>query len=135
MSDRIEHFEATIPAGTPKSAPVSFPMIFQQGYVTEIDIKIPSGPSGFMGFFIGAGGSQYIPRTPGSFIIDNDKDIAWPIHNAINSGSWSITGYNTDLFAHTVYVTFHVNEIEPYGRAFDRGIGASSAMIPHDALS
>lgn len=111
MADRIEWFEFTIPANTPQSAPVSNPMVFRQGIVTEIDVKIPPGPAGNMGFYITAGGSQFIPRTFGSFIFPDDDYLTWPVTNAINSGSWGLVAFNTDVWPHTIQVSFQVNEV------------------------
>jgi len=110
MADRTEWFEITVPAGTPIAAPLTFPCVFQEADVVEIDVKVPPGPSGQLGFFIGAGGSQYVPRTRGSYVIPDDDYFTWPLQNAINSGSWSVTAYNTGNYQHTIQVFFHVNE-------------------------
>lgn len=112
MADRVEWFTVTIPANTRQTAPVSFPLVFNQGTVTEIDVKVPPGPAGNIGFFIAAGGSQYLPRTFGSFIVPDDDYFTWPIANAINSGSWACVAFNTDVVAHTIQVSFQVNEIQ-----------------------
>jgi hypothetical protein len=110
VADRLELFAVTIPAGTLQSAPITVPCVFNDGDVTEIDVKVPSGPNGNVGFFIGAGGSQYVPRTKGSFIRPNNDFFEWPLTNAINSGSWSVTAFNLDIFDHTIQVFFQVNE-------------------------
>lgn len=110
MSDRLEWFDVTVPAGTLIAAPFSQSLAFRQGIVTEIDIKILDGPCGTLGFYITAGGSQYVPRTPGSFVIPNDDYLVWPVQNAISSGAWGIVAYNLDSFVHLIQVAFHVNE-------------------------
>lgn len=110
MSDRLEWYDVTIPANTPKTALFSAPLVFLQGVVTEINLKILDGPCGTVGFFLTAGGTQFIPRTPGSFVIPNDDYMIWPVKNAINSGSWGIQAYNTDAFNHLIQVAFHVDE-------------------------
>lgn len=112
MSDRIEWFSVTIPPNTPKTAPITVPCVFQQGNVIEVDIKVPPGPSGNVGFFVAAGGSQYIPRTPGSFVIPDNDYITWPLANAINSGSWAVVAYNTDIYPHMLQFLFQINELE-----------------------
>jgi hypothetical protein len=135
MADRIEWFAVTIPANTPVATPVTLPLVFQQGSVTEIDVKVPPGPSGNVGFFIGAGGSQYVPRTAGSYIMPNDDFFTWPMENAINSGSWSLTGYNTDIYPHTIQVGFQVNELNYAQAAQVASLGTSSASLPADITS
>jgi hypothetical protein len=135
MSDRLEWFELTIPANTPASAPVSLPCVFRQGEVIEIDVKVPPGPSGNVGFFVGAGGSQYVPRTVGSFVMPDKDYFVWPISNAINSGSWSVTAYNTDIFPHNIQVAFHVNELGANAGVNGSLLGASSLQIPQSVTS
>ena len=110
MADRLEWFDVTIPAGTPIATPVTIPMVFNDGEVIEIDVKVLDGPCGSVGFHINAGGSQYVPRTAGSFIRPNDDYFTWRIANAINSGSWGLTGYNLDNWDHNLQVGFQVND-------------------------
>lgn len=129
MSDRVEWYAITIPAGTLKTALLTFPCVFQQGEVVEIDIIVPDGCNGAVGFFVGAGGSQYVPRTNGSFVVANGEYIVWPLSNGITSGSWSVTGYNTDLFDHTLQVSFRVNEVGPTPDNTGQPIGGSSAGL------
>lgn len=111
MADRIEWFDITVPAGVLASAPTTFPTKFRQGDVVQIDVKIPPGPAGNVGFYIQAGGSQFIPRTPGTFIIPDDDVLHWPQSNAINSGSWAVVAYNTDVYVHLIQVSFQINEV------------------------
>ncbi len=113
MADRIEWFDCNIPAVTRASAPKIFNLSFYQGTVVQIDVKVPPGPSGTVGFFIIAGGSQFIPRTPGSYITPDNDDFHWPIENAINSGSWGLSAFNSDYWPHLIQVSFQVNEITP----------------------
>lgn len=134
MSDRLEWYDITVPANTPRATPATFPLVFQQGVVTEIDIKILDGPCGTLGFFIAAGGSQYIPRTVGSFVIPNDDYLVWPVENAITSGSWALVAYNIDSFTHLVQVAFHVKETD-YAAMIAVNQAGSSADAVTSALS
>lgn len=129
MSDRVEWFTVTIPAGTLKSAPQVTKCVFQQGIVVEVDIIVPPGPSGVVGFFVGAGGSQYIPRTPGAFVVADNDYIVWPVQNAITSGSWQVTAYNTGLFPHTLQFGFQINEVGAANDSFGQPIGGSSSAL------
>lgn len=129
MSDRIEWFTVTIPANTPIATPQRTSCVFQQGEVVQIDVIVPPGPSGNVGFFISAGGSQYVPRTPGSYIVADNIFIQWPITNAINSGSWAFTAYNTDLVSHKYQIGFHIDEVGPSLTTSGQVIGMSSASL------
>lgn len=111
MADRVEWFPITVPANTPQIAPVTTPMVFNQGTVLEIDVKIPPGPAGNVGFQIFAGGSQYLPRTIGNFIFPDDDYLTWVVKDAINSGSFALVAFNTDVWPHLIEVSFQVDEI------------------------
>jgi hypothetical protein len=148
MADRIEWYDVKIPAGTPLATPVVIPLVFLQGNVVEIDVKVLDGPCGSVGFQIGAGGTQYIPNTIGNFIRPNDDYFAWPISNAINSGSWHLAGYNLDAWDHNIQVGFQINELGVAPGLTTSGLGTSaetamsvatavapSAIAPLDPLS
>lgn len=135
MSDRIEWFTVTVPPGTAIASPLVASCVFQQGDVVEVDVIVPRGPAGLLGFFIGAGGSQYIPRTAGSFIVPDGIYFTWPLRNAINSGSWSVTAYNLDIFPHTLQVGFQINELSQSVSDASGGTGASSAILASAALA
>lgn len=135
MADRLEWFAVVIPAGTPQSVPVVIPCVFNDGSVVEIDVKVPPGPNGNVGFFVGAGGSQYVPRTPGSFIVPDNDYFTWPLANAITSGSWSVTAYNTDIFDHTIQVGFQVNETGTAHMSQVSLLSSSSSAIPASVTS
>lgn len=111
MADRVELFPITIPAGVPANAPMDFPMRFNPGTVVEIDVKVPPGPAGNVGFYISAGGTQYVPRTAGTFLIPDDDYFTWPMRNAPNAGYWDFVAYNTDVNPHLIQVMFQIFEL------------------------
>lgn len=111
MADRLEWFEFTIQPGSTPTTPVINDMSFYQGSVVEIDVKVPPGPAGNLGFAITAGGSQYIPRTMNAYVVPDDDYLVWPLANAINSGDWALLAYNTDIWPHLIQVGFQVNEL------------------------
>ena len=111
MADRIEWFDIVIPANTPVNNLHVANLSFKQATVLEIDVIVPPGPAGNVGFYLTAGGSQALPRTPGSFIISDDQFFQWQTSNYINSGQWGMAGYNLDFQDHTIQVGFQLNEI------------------------
>lgn len=134
MADRVEHFEVYVAAGTQPGTPFTYPMVFRQGIVREIDVRIPPGPSGEVGFRLMSGGAQYLPRTDGAWIIADDEFIQWPIKDAITSGSFGMSAYNTDIYAHTLYVSFQVDETTGDSLLPNNAIGQSSQLIPSEVL-
>ena len=52
---------------------------------------------------------QALLPTNGTFIVtDNHSDI-WTVVNQPDSGQWEVTGYNTDVYPHTVYLDFFLS--------------------------
>ncbi len=106
MAARIYSFACTVPAGTPVAKPVTVAMSMPAVEVVEIDIVVPHGPAGFMGFAIGAAGVPVFPEASGQWIVTDAQNLSWPLEDAIDSGAWEFFGYNTGSYPHTVYVTF-----------------------------
>lgn len=102
----IRSFKVTIPAGTAAAAPVTTDVSFPPRVVSAVHWKVPPGPSGLMGWRLTmSGGNAVIPTGGGWVITDNDSDT-WPLAGQPDSGAWEITGYNTDIYDHSVYVDF-----------------------------
>lgn len=111
MATRIEVFSATITAGTSALAPATTKMAFNPGRVDQIDVKVPPGPAGNVGFVITCGGQQAIPAAAGQFIIPDNDFFVWALEGYSTAGSWGLTGYNTDAYDHFIQVFFHVTEV------------------------
>ena len=106
MAREVQRFPVTIPAGTLKSAPVQINLAMPARIVEEVEIVVPPGPRGEVGFQLGTSGSQIIPITPGQFVVTDDEVIHWPLEGQIDSGAWQMIAYNTGAFNHTLEVRF-----------------------------
>lgn len=109
MAVEVWAFTATIPAGTPISAPVTVKLTMPVRIVDRIEIKVPPGPRGNMGFALGAAGSRVIPSYGATWLVLDNDDLSWPIEGAIQSGAWELYGYNLGQFAHSIYLRFLVS--------------------------
>lgn len=99
----------TIPAGTPADAPLTFNLTMPPRAVVEIDVRIPPGPRGYVGFAIYAAGAQVLPTNLGEWFIGDNEPLNWPLESPITSGAWQLTGYNTGQYDHTLYVIFRMD--------------------------
>lgn len=107
MSREVQHFTATIPAGTPVNAPVTVAITIPVRVVTQIDWRVPNGPMGTFGWQVAMGGVKVFPSGGDLYVVANDEHGEWPVANAPDSGSWEVIGYNTGSNPHSVYLAFH----------------------------
>jgi hypothetical protein len=111
MADEIRQFEVTIPAGTAVDSPGVYDISFPPRIVTQMNIRVPPGPSGLVGFRVTMAGNPVIPINPGEWIITDNDNIQWPMSGYPDSGAWEVTGYNTDLYDHTIYFTVLLDQV------------------------
>jgi hypothetical protein len=109
MAREVHSFDVTIPAGTAKAAPQLTSLTMPPRVVTEVEIIVPPGPRGKVGFALAAGGVAIIPYEPGTFFVTDNEIIRWPLEEQITSGAWQLLAYNTGTFDHTLEVRFLVD--------------------------
>lgn len=96
----------TIPAGTPLLSPVTSDVSFPTRVVTGVHWKVPPGPSGLMGWRLSMSGGIAVIPTGGGWVVTDDDSDTWPLTGQPDSGGWQLTGYNTDVYDHAVYLDF-----------------------------
>jgi hypothetical protein len=111
MAIEIRGFPVTIPAGTAITAGFSADISFPARVITQIDVLIPPGPRGEVGVGVGMAGVTVVPKGGTKYIIADDKLFTFPLENLPDSGAWSLYGYNTGTFDHTVTVYFYLEQI------------------------
>lgn len=121
MAQEIREYAVTIPAGTPKTAPVTVSIAFPERVVVGIVWKVPAGPSGLMGWQLTSAGAPVIPIQPQTYIVTDNQTATWDLEDYLDSGNWQVTGYNTGVYPHTVYFTFLLDLV---------GSGVSGPVTP-----
>ena len=111
MATQVRQLTATIPANTPMTALVTIPISLDYVDIESIDLEVPPGPSGLMGFYIARSGQQWIPFESGEFLVWDDRFDSWYLSEQPTGSGWQIVGYNTDVYDHSVVVRFHTNPI------------------------
>jgi hypothetical protein len=109
MALRVFQFGATIPAGTPQASPFTVPLSIDNWDLESIDLEVPAGASGLMGFYVANNGVQWIPNSPGTWLVWDDVQQSWFMDDQPNASGWAVVGYNTGYYPHTVTVRMHVN--------------------------
>lgn len=129
MATEIYAVSATIPAGTPISAPVTVDVSIPALITERVEWHQPRGAQGLMGWRLTSGGAQVLPKNLGTWVITDNQSGTWDLTDLHDSGKWEITGYNTGTFPHTVYVRFHTSAIAP------KVTWPSPALLPLYALT
>lgn len=102
----LRHFQTTIDAGTPADGPQTASLAMPARIVVGVQVRIPPGPSGTVGFRLTSGGVSMIPVEDDQWIITDDEVIDWTVDGYIDSGAWQIQAYNTGRYPHTLYIRF-----------------------------
>lgn len=109
----LHPFSITIPPGTLSTAPLVTPTQFNAGIVDRIEWRFPGGCNGQVGIQIGARKVPVLPGADSQFFIRSGDSQGFDLEDLPNTGDWSVIGYNTGTFPHTVQVVFRVHRIQP----------------------
>lgn len=109
MALRVYQFTVTIPAGTLKTAPQTTSLDIDGWDLETLDLEVPPGPAGLMGFYVANNGVQWIPQGAGEWLVWDDVSKSWPLIEQPNASGWEIVGYNLGDYDHDVIVRMHVN--------------------------
>ena len=103
----VYSFAPVTPANTAESAPVTQLLTFPALEVVTLNWQVPPGPRGVLGWQLGDSSGDVIVPTHGGWLVTDGRIEDWALHDAIETGSWSFTAYNTStLYDHTVYLQF-----------------------------
>lgn len=113
--DRLYYTVATIPAGTPISAPVSQAWPLEDNQLVDVTIEVPDGHCGLTGVRILWAQQQIVPFANDSYLVANDRVLNYPFDDYITSSGLVIEGYNNDIFPHSFYVTALITNLPEPG--------------------
>jgi hypothetical protein len=113
VATRVLPFTVTIPAGTQKTAPVTIPLALDNWELESLDLEVPPGPSGLMGFQVYNNGVAWVPYGGGNWLVWDDVRERYSLTDQPNASGWAVVGYNTGVFDHAVILRFHVNPPTP----------------------
>lgn len=110
MASRVELFDVTVTAGTPRTAPAVTATAFDDATVDVIEVLVPIGCNGLVGFQLRHSNAGIFPREDDRWIIANGETVRWDSQVPIDSGTWAIRAYNEGIHNHTLYVRMYVRE-------------------------
>ena len=112
MAQRVEAFAVTVPAGTAIATPQTTALPFNRGVVEGIEVVVPPGPSGMVGFAVVHSGDVIIPYDRTQWVIADNEVLKWPLQGFPTGSAWSLRVYNIGVYQHTLYVRLLVNETQ-----------------------
>jgi hypothetical protein len=107
MAARVFRFTATIPAGTPADTPATVDFNLDGYNIEQIDLEVPAGPAGNMGFQLVNNGIPWIPFQSDQWVIWDGIQATYYTTDYPNASGWGIVGYNTGQYDHNIIATFH----------------------------
>lgn len=129
MADEIRQFTVTVTAGTTAAAPLTVPMTMPPRRVEALQVVVPPGPNGVVGWAVLVGGVRVIPYLSDLWIITAGENITWPLENYPDAGSWSVQAYNTGTQDHALYFRWLVKYTAPPSAV------ASPTMLDESAIN
>lgn len=111
MTQRIETAQITVTAGTAIAAPAVTALSLRDAVLDRLEIRVPPGPSGLVGFMLLHSGQQVIPFASGTWIVTDDEKIGWDLTGYPTGDKWSVSAYNLDVYSHTLYFRLLLNEL------------------------
>lgn len=129
MTWHLRQKTITVPAGTPKSAPLVTAWLLEQGWLTEWEIAIPAGHAGTTGIRLLYHGTQMAPWDAGEWITTNRERLTIPWHAEIMINGVAFQTYNTGAQAHTFICRARIDPV--ITRREQSVIGAAPLAIAH----
>ena len=134
MANEIRQNTVKVPAGTSIASAVTTDLTFPPREVDAVEILIPPGANGDVGFALLNSNVRVIPYGSDKFIIASGEVINWPLAGFINSGSWQLQAYNLGTNDHSIYVRWLLSYITaPTGAAGAVVASVDSLTGPTDA--
>lgn len=122
MADASQGFVINYPAQNGGSFQEEFAVNLGPCTVRRILITWPAGCGGQMFLQIRAGGGYAFPNQQNQFLAFDDYTYVFDVDNQINSGQWSVIGYNSDFIDHDPIVVFEFDYL--------RGTVTSASTTP-----
>jgi hypothetical protein len=106
-------FTVTTAASVTQAAPVTQSLALGDVILEDIELLIPDGPSGLCGIAFTYDGFPIVPwGLPVGYIIGNNDRLTFEVQSYVGHPIVAQT-YNTDIFAHSLYVRCKVRDLPP----------------------
>lgn len=111
MADRIETPTVVVASGATQTNPQTTALNLLDAVLERVEVVIPPGPSGLVGFALVHSGQQVIPFTVGDWLIGDNEKISFDLERFPTGDLWSVRAYNLDIYDHSLYFRFFFREL------------------------
>ncbi len=126
--------DLTVPAGTPKTAPVAVTVPVTGNWITKVRLIIPSGHNGFTGWQLLLAGTVVVPYTGTGWITASDHVFEFDVERWAEQGQLTMQGYNTGTYPHTFHAVADAYPQEPNPPVIASIAGSSPAAAATDSI-
>ncbi len=117
---RYVPFNLTLQPGGTVAAPVSTPVPLEDCLLRRIEVRVPPGPLGTVGFYVTAAGTPIMPwEANAGYLNLNDETVGFDVNTEIGNGL-VIVAYNVGQYAHTLYFRLIMTPITLAGASIGR---------------
>lgn len=135
MSLQVQHFPVTIPTGVAIATPQVTQLQLGVFQVDWVEVEVPAGVNGVVGFYVASSGQQVVPFRKGSapiWVRTTDTIKHWDLVEAPTSGDWQLVAYNIGGYPHLLQVTFGVELTGATIAGVSSQVPISSASLSSD---
>lgn len=101
----------TFQPGSTPAAPASNPITLGDIWLYSVNVKVPPGPGGCMGFQITHSGQSFLPwGNASTFLLLDSEEVDFSVGTEI-AGTMKVVGYNQGFWPHTIYLRFEYTPI------------------------
>lgn len=106
MADASQSVIINFPAGNGAVNLLTYTLNLGPCNVRRILLTWPAGCAGQLFLSVHAGNGYAFPSMPNQYLAFDDYTYVFDVTNQIDSGQWSIVGYNSDYIDHDPIVVF-----------------------------
>jgi hypothetical protein len=122
MADAIQGLVLSLPPGNGIRQNLRFAVPLGPSNVRRILLTWPAGCGGLVFLQVQAANGYAFPNQQNQYLAFDDYTYSFDVSNQIDSGQWSIVGYNMDYIQHDPIVVFEFDYL--------RGTVTQSAVTP-----
>jgi hypothetical protein len=108
--DRYYPVTVAVAPGTTATAPSTTTVLLENAYLADVELLVPPGHGGLTGVRIRMSRQQVIPWGSNSWIIADNYIRVFDVREEIGINTVSVQAYNTDVFEHSFYMLFHIQD-------------------------